>query len=119
MLDCGASCLTKKDRKFMIVEGRYGWYRIEKDPEGHWLIHGGPYWSRDEARYPPRIASSRVPSVRIHHPRPAVAYGLTGWHVVTEIRTGLWADLAGPFRLRGDARWWILKNPDCSSATTC
>ena len=103
----------------MIVAGRYGWYWIEKAPEGHWLVRGGPYWSRDEARFLSPNVQSEVPGVRLLEHRPAVAYGLTGWHVVTEVRTGQWADLAGPFRLREDARRWISEHPDCESATTC
>ena len=93
---------------WQIVQGGHGrWYRIEQHPEGHWLERAGPYRSRHAAR---EFLKSEPTAEKSNWPRTMacdVAQGGRWWYVVVQFGKSRWAQLAGPFRTRTEAREWL------------
>jgi hypothetical protein len=90
-----------------IVRGSSGWYRIEKHPEGHWLGRAGPYRTRDDARDLFRSEPIQERRDGASQSRPDIARGWSEWYVVVQAKSGRWAQLAGPFKSRAEAREWL------------
>jgi hypothetical protein len=93
---------------WQIVQGALGrWYRIEKHPEGHWLQRTGPYRNRQGARdwfqSDPIDEPSKWPTLMAKD----VAHGHNHWYVVVHVGEIRWAQLAGPFKTRTEARKWV------------
>ena len=94
-------------RAWQIVRGSSGWYRIEKHPEGHWLGRAGPYRTRDDARDLFGSEPIQEPRDGVSRCRPVIAHGWREWYVVIQAKSGCWAQLAGPFKTRAEAREWL------------
>jgi hypothetical protein len=94
-------------RGWQIVRGSSGWYRIEKHPDGHWLDRAGPYRTRDDARDLSRSEPIQEPRDGASLCLPDIAHGHREWYVVVQVKSGCWAQLAGPFKIRAEAREWL------------
>jgi hypothetical protein len=98
---------------WQIVQGTHGrWYRIEQHPEGHWLERAGPFRSRQDAREflksEPTAEVSNWPMTMACD----IAQGGRWWYVVVHVTEGRWAQLAGHFPTRTEAREWLTENQD-------
>jgi hypothetical protein len=103
-----ASWIEDVLRAWQIVRGSCGWYRIEKHPEGHWLHRAGPYRTRDDVRDLFRSEPMQEPREGASWCRPDIAHGWREWYVVVQAKSGCWAQLAGPYRTRAEARNWLV-----------
>ena len=92
---------------WQIVQGSWGWFLIEQCPDGVWLQRAGPYLTRNAARDPILSEQYLEPTGAPHMLRPSIAYGQHNWYVVTRTDSRFWAQLAGPFECRDDARDWL------------
>jgi hypothetical protein len=92
---------------WQIVQGTWEWYVIEQGPDGCWQQQAGPFWTRDEARDPFRSEPDPEPTGPPQLLRPVIAYGLHDWYVVIKANSCTWAQLAGPFDTRDEARDWL------------
>jgi hypothetical protein len=100
--------ITKHLAGWQIVQGALGrWYRIEKDPDGHWLQRAGPYRSRQEARDCLHSDQIDEPSNWSRLMARDVGHGHHEWYVVVHVRKSRWAQMAGPFETRAEAREWL------------
>jgi hypothetical protein len=96
-----------------ITRGMLGrWYRISMIEDGKWVEVMGPFSTRDDTRVGSAQAIVKEPEDWCWSTPVNTARGLHGWYCVLHVGRRRWAQLAGPFRRREQAREYQRKLQD-------